>query len=171
MHFVKLLFTYYVWPDDGLIEISKKAETCCHSPDFHHIIKLLCSDLHYIICDTCDCTHNGDEPPKGWYEITVHWDMMPRHVVCGNQTWHETAYPPNRLSPFIKLHGVRSQKAVIVMLTTVIISCLMQGNKAIQDSSVGIVTRYGLDGPGIESRLWWDFTHRPDRPWATPSLL
>jgi len=20
--------------------------------------------LSYIICDTCDCTHNGDEPPK-----------------------------------------------------------------------------------------------------------
>ena len=32
-----------------------------------------------------------------------------------------------------------------------------------RDSSVGIATRYGLDGPGIESRWWRDFTH-PSRP-------
>ena len=39
------------------------------------------------------------------------------------------------------------------------------------DSSAGIATRYGLDGPGIESR--WDeiFRTRPDRPWDPPSLL
>ena len=28
-----------------------------------------------------------------------------------------------------------------------------------RDSSVGIATRYGLDGPGIESRWGRDFTH------------
>jgi hypothetical protein len=28
-----------------------------------------------------------------------------------------------------------------------------------RDSSVGIATRYGLDGPGIESRLGRDFPH------------
>jgi hypothetical protein len=28
-----------------------------------------------------------------------------------------------------------------------------------QDSSVGIATRYGLDGPGIESRYGRDFSH------------
>jgi hypothetical protein len=32
-----------------------------------------------------------------------------------------------------------------------------------RDSSVGIVTRYGLDGPGIESRCEQDFQH-PSRP-------
>ena len=39
-------------------------------------------------------------------------------------------------------------------------------------SSVGIATRYGLEGPGIESR-WGDeiFLTRPDRPWGPPSLL
>jgi hypothetical protein len=31
------------------------------------------------------------------------------------------------------------------------------------DSSVGIATRYGLDGPGIESRWGRDFPH-PSRP-------
>ena len=40
-----------------------------------------------------------------------------------------------------------------------------------RDSSVGIATRYGLDGPGIESR-WGEIFHtRPDRPWGPPSLL
>ena len=39
-----------------------------------------------------------------------------------------------------------------------------------QDSSVGIVTRYGLDGPGIES--WWGdkiFHVCPDWPWGPPA--
>ena len=41
-----------------------------------------------------------------------------------------------------------------------------------RDSAVGIVTRYGLDGPGIESRWGGEiFRTRPDRPWGTPSLL
>jgi hypothetical protein len=31
----------------------------------------------------------------------------------------------------------------------------------IRDSVVGIETRYGLDGPGIESRWGRDFPHRP----------
>ena len=41
-----------------------------------------------------------------------------------------------------------------------------------RDSSVGIATRYGLDGPGIESR-WGKrfFRTLPDRPWGQPSLL
>ena len=31
-------------------------------------------------------------------------------------------------------------------------NCVSQGNRVSRDSSVGIVTVYGLDGPGIESR-------------------
>ena len=36
----------------------------------------------------------------------------------------------------------------------------MRINTVVRDSSVGIATRYGLDGPGIES--WWgrDFPHQ-----------
>ena len=39
------------------------------------------------------------------------------------------------------------------------------------DSIVGVATRYGLGGPGIES--WWghDFRTRPDRPCGPPTLL
>ena len=41
-----------------------------------------------------------------------------------------------------------------------------------RDSSVGIGTRYRLDGPGIKSRLGGEiFRTRPDRPWGPPSLL
>ena len=38
-------------------------------------------------------------------------------------------------------------------------------------SSVGIATRYGLDGPGIESRWGQIFRILPDRPWGPHSLL
>ena len=40
-------------------------------------------------------------------------------------------------------------------------------------SVVGIATGYGLDGPGIESRLGGGEIFRtcPDRPWGPPSLL
>jgi hypothetical protein len=39
-------------------------------------------------------------------------------------------------------------------------------------SSVGIATGYGLDGPGIESRWWHDFSHtsRPAPTMGTGSF-
>jgi len=40
--------------------------------------------------------------------------------------------------------------------------------RAGRDDSVGIATRYGLDGPGIESRNGRDFPH-PSRPALGPS--
>jgi len=40
-----------------------------------------------------------------------------------------------------------------------------------RDSSVGIATRYGLEGPGIESRWGEIFRTYPDRLWGPPSLL
>ena len=45
-------------------------------------------------------------------------------------------------------------------------------NNRARDSVVGIATRYGLDGPGIESRRGGEtFRISPDRPWGSPSLL
>ena len=38
-----------------------------------------------------------------------------------------------------------------------------------RDSSFGIVTRYGLEGPGIEIRWGEIFCARPDRPWGGPT--
>jgi hypothetical protein len=43
--------------------------------------------------------------------------------------------------------------------------------KSNSNSSVGIVTRYGLDGPGIESRRGETFCTRPNRPWGPPIPL
>jgi len=40
-----------------------------------------------------------------------------------------------------------------------------------RDRSAGIATRYGLDGPGIESWLGEIFCICPDRLWGPPSLL
>jgi hypothetical protein len=40
-----------------------------------------------------------------------------------------------------------------------------------RDSSVGVVTCYGLDGTGIESRWCEIFRTRPERSWGSPSLL
>jgi len=40
-----------------------------------------------------------------------------------------------------------------------------------RDSTVGIKTRYELDGPGIESRWGEIFRTRPYWPWGTSSLL
>jgi hypothetical protein len=39
-----------------------------------------------------------------------------------------------------------------------------------RDSSVDIATGYGLDGPGIESRWWRDFSHM-SRPALGPTQL
>jgi len=51
---------------------------------------------------------------------------------------------------------------------------LVKGNIVGRDSSVGIATRYGLDGAGIGSRKGGGceiFLTRPDRPRGPPSLL
>ena len=40
-----------------------------------------------------------------------------------------------------------------------------------QDRVIGIATRYGLDGLGIESRWGENFRTRTDQPWGPPSLL
>ena len=40
-----------------------------------------------------------------------------------------------------------------------------------RDSSVSIATRYGMDGPGIESCRGEIFDTCPERPWGSPSFL
>ena len=40
-----------------------------------------------------------------------------------------------------------------------------------RDSSVGIATRYRLDGPGSNPGGGEVFRTRPDRPWGPPTLL
>jgi hypothetical protein len=47
----------------------------------------------------------------------------------------------------------------------------IQSNGVGWDSSVGIATRYVLDGPGSNSGGGEIFRTHPDRPWGLPSLL
>ena len=56
------------------------------------------------------------------------------------------------------LHGIKEER----------IACIRTVKKVGRDSSVGIATRYGLDGPGIESRWGRDFPH-PSRPALGPT--
>ena len=59
-------------------------------------------------------------------------------------------------------------------VTVFVLHCLTLKTKALlsfdvgRDSSVGIETRYGLDGPGIECRWRRDFPH-PPRPDLGPT--
>jgi hypothetical protein len=46
--------------------------------------------------------------------------------------------------------------------------CISSLKRVSRDSSVGIATRYGLDGPGIESQWVRDFPH-PSRPTLGPN--
>jgi hypothetical protein len=48
---------------------------------------------------------------------------------------------------------------------------LNTGKKCALIATVGIVTGYKLDGPGIESRWGEIFCTCPDQPWGPPSLL
>jgi hypothetical protein len=40
-----------------------------------------------------------------------------------------------------------------------------------RESSAGIVTRYGLDGPGIEFQWGHDFSHLSRWAWGPPKLV
>ena len=46
--------------------------------------------------------------------------------------------------------------------------CISSLKRVSRDSTVGIATRYGLDGPGIESQWVRDFPH-PSRPTLGPN--
>jgi hypothetical protein len=63
-------------------------------------------------------------------------------------------------------------KLIHPVFTTLFLLCMSA--KVVQrgpDSSDGIATDYGLDGPGIESRWGEIFRTRPDRSGGPPSLL
>ena len=62
------------------------------------------------------------------------------------------------LGPYIISKVVRSEPTVFVIII----------RSVWRDSSVGIGTCYGLDGPGIESRWGRDFPH-PSRPALGPT--
>jgi hypothetical protein len=79
-------------------------------------------------------------------------------------------------SNFIRLHASWTANPVVAVCQLLMenkFKILAYQNREVgRDSSVGIASGYGLDGPGIESG-WGgvNFRTRPDRPWGPPSLL
>ena len=71
-------------------------------------------------------------------------------------------YQKLKLCPLLKLH---LHTAVPMPLLEMDPSVTSNGGR---DSAVGIATRYGLDGPGIESRWGRDFP-QPSRPALGPT--
>jgi hypothetical protein len=59
--------------------------------------------------------------------------------------------------------------AVFVIICVIMI--VITATLVSQNSSVGIATRYGIDGPVIESGGGETFRTRTDRPWGPPSFL
>ena len=68
-----------------------------------------------------------------------------------------------RATPLLPLWAVRPVQSLS--------ACTRVHTEMWRDSSVGIATRYELDGPGIESRCGEVFRTCLDRPWGPPSLL
>jgi len=80
----------------------------------------------------------------------------------------------NKLAQFLELSYTCDSKSnwISAAVTTRIVFVrkflsVIVGNVA-RDNSTRIATRYGLDGPGIESRWERDFTH-PPRPALEPT--
>jgi hypothetical protein len=62
-------------------------------------------------------------------------------------------------------------KSSFVRLYSLLFWWFMKQKRGSRDNSVGIATRYGLEGPGIESRWGEIFRTYPDRLQGPPSLL
>jgi hypothetical protein len=105
----------------------------------------------------------------------VHWID-----VKGLFTYHACRWHPVLCAFSIKLHWSNTYLLLVCRLMiwllfkysnwpVLFFFILRHHSKCGPGSSVGIVTDYGLDSPGIESR-WGRFSAHPDRPWGPPSL-
>ena len=95
--------------------------------------------------------HEGLLPPgykSRGVKLTIHPSLIPRLRVDRNTT-HPPMWPWNAETTF---------------------TFISRGFLVGRDVAVGIATRYGLDGPGIEPRGGEIFIC-PQRPWGPPSLL
>jgi hypothetical protein len=66
------------------------------------------------------------------------------------------------------VHDVITQKITNAVLRSPSVILRYSLDDARRVTTVGIATRYGLDGPGIE--FWWG-RDLPYQPWGTSSLL
>jgi hypothetical protein len=76
-----------------------------------------------------------------------------------------------RISLSLDCFIIRYQNGLVLGLSQVVSGISFVELRALgRDSSVGIATRYGLDGPGIESR-WGRVSPHPSRPAPGPTQL
>jgi len=76
--------------------------------------------------------------------------------------------------PLWRLHTLNHTTARTTLSLLIPCRCMWQWHyigEGSRDSSVGIETCYGLDGPGIESQWGQDFPYRPHRPRCPANLL
>ena len=120
--------------------------------------------------------------------VTHSWFETPR-CVCTIRDWQNNItawlnsfhwYKMNNINgPDREFWGTRWAGHTVRMVNTRIhrrksSESNFKGRKTVgrgRDSSVGIATRYGLDGPGIESRWGRDFPHPSNRLRVSPILL
>jgi len=85
------------------------------------------------------------------------------HGMAGERHGHGMlcVNPPLLVLPNSTIHHKQTNKQIIIIIIiTIIIFIIIKWG---WDIAVDIATRYGLDGPGIESRWGRDFPH-PSRP-------
>ena len=72
-----------------------------------------------------------------------------------------------------RIGGIRRRLGTGIILLLVYVAVCVLIIIVVRDGAVGISARFGLCGPGIESRLGGEgeiFCTCPDRPWDPPSL-
>jgi hypothetical protein len=77
----------------------------------------------------------------------------------------------NSSTHFIPIPVDSNKHVPSIPYMTLLSSLTVNSSSPWRDSSVGIATRYGLDGPGIEYRKGRDFPHPSRRALGPPSLL
>jgi hypothetical protein len=93
------------------------------------------------------------------YTNPFHAGKVDKYLPDGQPTLCDTSH----LGPYQNLKSCNDREILVTFWYKV--------PRVAQDSSVGIATRYWLDGLGIESRWGKILRTRPDRPWDPPSLL
>jgi hypothetical protein len=123
-----------------------------------------CLDQNYERDD--ECTHNeiGVLKPND-----AAWLILGRSGILSNV--RSTALSCSSYFTAVMLNSYGDSETYIQVYPhfgNCLCCCLQEVGRV---SVVGIATRYGLGGPRIESRWWWDFRTRPDGPCVPASLL